>query len=89
MQGIARVLVGMEKPGELWAYAALPEKLPPGTYKLEDTEHGSSAVLGWILGEHTPELVLTRGLNAIWHTSSTLKVRVFSEQPIYCRLLHI
>lgn len=36
----------------IWAFAALPGKLPAGTYSLEQqTGHPDEALLGWILGE--------------------------------------
>jgi hypothetical protein len=40
----------------IWAYAALPGKLPAGTYSLApDAPHPDQALLGWILGEdHAP-----------------------------------
>lgn len=41
---------------DMWAYAALPGKLPPGTYKIElpeaaGTAAADKALLGWLLGE--------------------------------------
>jgi hypothetical protein len=45
--------LGDAKPADaLWAYAALPGKLPPGTYTLgSGTACSKEALLGWLLGE--------------------------------------
>lgn len=42
----------------MWAYAALPGKLPAGTYSLApDMGHADQALLGWVLGELSARLV--------------------------------
>lgn len=45
--------LGEAKPAEsIWAYAALPGKLPAGTYSLAaDAPNPDQALLGWVLGE--------------------------------------
>lgn len=64
---VSRVLLGINSWQDLWAYAALPGKLPPGDYKLAldhveiAASEGASgpsrvsaankALLGWILGK--------------------------------------
>lgn len=62
---VSSVLLGLDSPDDLWGYAALPSKLPAGTYKLQmesitmkEQHNGPSAqkasanvaLLGWILG---------------------------------------
>lgn len=42
----------------MWAYAALPGKLPAGTYSLAPgMGHADQALLGWMLGESSARLV--------------------------------
>lgn len=45
--------LGEAKPAEtIWAYAALPGKLPAGTYSLAaDAPNLDQALLGWVLGK--------------------------------------
>jgi hypothetical protein len=45
--------IGDAKPSQaIWAYAALPGKLPAGTYRLtDDAPFPEQALLGWCLGE--------------------------------------
>lgn len=53
LQGIL-VGLGEAKGAQLiWAYAALPGKLPAGTYSLasDGGDHANQALLGWMLGE--------------------------------------
>jgi leucyl aminopeptidase len=50
---IARVLIGLAREDELWALAALPDTLPPGTYRLDPQPAAPAATrlaLGWALG---------------------------------------
>lgn len=51
--GIDRVALGIEDAADMWAYAALPGKLPPGTYALGTGANGDAAALGWILGTYS------------------------------------
>ncbi len=51
--GIDRVICGVDNPEELWAYAGLPSKLPPGTYTLTGAVNANSAALGWALGTYS------------------------------------
>lgn len=53
--GVESVLFGTDDPSDIWTYAALPSKLPPGVYALEGLadENASAAVLGWIMGTYT------------------------------------
>jgi leucyl aminopeptidase len=50
---LKRVLIGVRAGDELWALAALPDALPPGSYALEG-DHAPAAAsrfaLGWALG---------------------------------------
>lgn len=49
---IARVAVGVSEPISLWDIAALPDKLPVGTYSLQgdvSPEDESQLALGWLL----------------------------------------
>jgi leucyl aminopeptidase len=51
--GLARVLIGVARDDELWALAALPGALPPGTYRLDPAPAPATATrlaLGWALG---------------------------------------
>jgi leucyl aminopeptidase len=50
---LARVLISVAPEDELWALAALPDGLPPGTYRLEPEPAAPAATrlaLGWALG---------------------------------------
>jgi len=50
---IEEVLVGISQEGALWDYAALPVKLPQGTYKIKGhlkKDDATTACLGWALG---------------------------------------
>jgi len=50
---IEDVLVGISQEGALWDYAALPAKLPQGTYKIKGhlkKDEATTACLGWALG---------------------------------------
>lgn len=62
---ISSVLVGLESHDDMWAYAALPGKLPQGTYQIAldnalgagdgqqaDAAPANKALLGWIMGEY-------------------------------------
>jgi leucyl aminopeptidase len=63
---IERVLVGIEDPADLWSYAGLPSKLPPGTYALTGTaasDHGMAAALGWALGTYSFDRYKTKKKN--------------------------
>ena len=52
--GIERVACGVEDPADVWAYAGLPSKLPPGVYSVSGgAAAASSAALGWILGSYS------------------------------------
>ena len=51
--GIDRVVAGIEDPSDLWAYAALPSKLPAGVYTLGGIYNATSAALGWALGTYS------------------------------------
>lgn len=48
--GVERVVLGAEDPTELWTYAALRSKLPPGQYQLAAAPDANAAALGWLLG---------------------------------------
>eukprot|EP00877_Chromochloris_zofingiensis_P011723 jgi/Chrzof1/6804/Cz19g10110.t1 len=54
--GVQHVVVGLSSLSDVWGYAALPGKLPPGAYALADDSDGNApqlvnkAVLGWMLG---------------------------------------
>ena len=51
--GDFEVVAAVKKAGELsaWCLASLAEKLPEGTYTIEDGEPGKAA-LGWLLAQH-------------------------------------
>ncbi len=56
-RGIARVLVGIGEDDGHWAFAGLPSKLPPGTYRLDAAAPGAESyaaplALGWALGSY-------------------------------------
>jgi hypothetical protein len=51
--GIERVVVVLEDATDLWAYAALPGKLPAGTYALGAGAQADAAALGWALGTYS------------------------------------
>ena len=64
----------------LWAYAALPGKLPAGTYKLAaGVSDPDQALLGWVLGE----CLQTFGLLA-----DSLSARTARCQPWHAELVH-
>ena len=49
--GLERVVLGAEDPSDLWAYAGLQAKLPPGLYQLQPgAADPDAAALGWLLG---------------------------------------
>lgn len=51
--GLSVVLLGVEDHQGLWAYAALPEKLPEGRYRIDavlEKEGATNAAIGWALG---------------------------------------
>ncbi|CAK0759857.1 leucyl aminopeptidase [Azospirillaceae bacterium] len=53
---LARVVVGVAADDHLWAYAALPTTLPPGSYRIErefDPQQGAQVALGWALGAYS------------------------------------
>ncbi len=51
--GISRVLLGVSGPKDLWAYAALPGKLPAGVFQVTGAGSDADAVLlGWALGTY-------------------------------------
>lgn len=58
--GVQHVVVGLSSLSDVWGYAALPGKLPPGAYALADDSDGNApqlvnkAVLGWMLGALHP-----------------------------------
>ena len=50
---LARVLCGMALHDGFWSYAGLPEKLPPGSYRIDavlDAKKATGAAIGWALG---------------------------------------
>lgn len=50
---LARVLVGVDEEARTWAFAALPQALPEGTYRIDAAlapEEATRAALGWALG---------------------------------------
>ncbi len=50
---IARILCGRDaETPELWRIAALPARLPPGSYRLEAGADPAAAALGWMLGAY-------------------------------------
>ncbi|MEQ8193649.1 MAG: leucyl aminopeptidase family protein [Rhodospirillales bacterium] len=52
---LSRVLIGIGENDDVWAWAALPEKLPDGTYRLEMGAveiDPDKAALGWALGAY-------------------------------------
>lgn len=51
---LARVLVGVRAGEELWGLAGLPETLPQGAYRLEESDAGRASryALGWALGSY-------------------------------------
>lgn len=51
--GVKRFVVGMDDVSDLWAFAALPSKLPPAVYRLSNLPEPTNAALGWILGQYS------------------------------------
>jgi leucyl aminopeptidase len=52
---LARVLVGVGKEADPWAYGGLPGSLPAGTYRIDaalDPAAATAAALGWALGAY-------------------------------------
>ena len=50
------VLAGISPDGRMWDYAALPAKLPKGTYKIKGrlkADEANDATLGWALGTYS------------------------------------
>ena len=61
--GLGRVLLGVEAQDAFWAYAGLPEALPPGSYRIEarfDARGATGAALGWALGSYAFDRYKTR-----------------------------
>lgn len=53
--GLARVLVGVERPGSVHALSGLPYGLPPGDYRLDaawDAGQQELAMVGWAMGAY-------------------------------------
>lgn len=51
--GLSSVLLGVEDHQGLWAYAALPERLPEGRYRIDavlEKDGAADAAIGWALG---------------------------------------
>jgi leucyl aminopeptidase len=66
---LAHVVLGLGKPSSdpgraaIWAYAALPDKLPKGRYELEEeleTSEANDAALGWALATYRFSRYLTK-----------------------------
>jgi hypothetical protein len=64
--GVSAALLGVgDSYNDIWAYAALPGRIPPGIYELALPEAAAGgaaadkALLGWLLGEHK-QLLATR-----------------------------
>ena len=54
------VLLGVGSPPEPWAFAALPTKLPGGSYQLDEGCQGrdaDQALLGWMLAKREAQNV--------------------------------
>jgi leucyl aminopeptidase len=51
--GIDRVAFVLEDAADVWAYAALPGKLPAGTYTRGAGANADAAALGWVLGAYS------------------------------------
>ena len=51
---LARIAVGQAEEDDPWAFAALPAKLPAGTYRitLDDSRAANWAALGWVLATY-------------------------------------
>ena len=52
---LGRVLLGVEDVGDMWAYGALPGKLPKGRYRIDadlPAAAATAAALGWALGSY-------------------------------------
>lgn len=69
----AAVLGVGEASADLWAYAALPGKLPPGSYKLALPEAAGraaadKALLGWMLGMRLHGIAAA----SVWHCCSAV-----------------
>lgn len=52
--GVDRIILGVENQSDLWSFASLPKKLPPGVYtlSLSSPDHATSAALGFALGAY-------------------------------------
>jgi leucyl aminopeptidase len=74
--GLAGIAVGVEPPDHpdrgLWSYAALPDALPPGAYRIAtalEREAATNAALGWALGAYAFNRYKTRKAapaNLVW-----------------------
>ena len=51
--GIDRIVFSAENPEDLWVYASLPSKLPPGAYSFTGVHSPTPAALGWALGTYS------------------------------------
>jgi hypothetical protein len=66
--GLERVVLAAEDPADLWTYAALKSKLPPGLYQLQPGVEPDAAALGWLLGK----CCQVWGLHTAWLLVGTL-----------------
>ena len=60
---LEEVLVGVEDHDGLWSYAGLPDRLPPGDYRIDarlDKKAATNAALGWALGSYRFEQYKSR-----------------------------
>lgn len=48
--GLERVVFGADDPADLWLYAGLYGKLPPGVYRVVPAGNADVVALGWMLG---------------------------------------
>lgn len=66
---LSSVLLGVEDHQGLWAYAALPESLPEGRYRIDavlEKEGATNAAIGWALGCYRFERYKSKKKAAKW-----------------------
>jgi leucyl aminopeptidase len=66
---LSSVLLGVEDHQGLWAYAALPESLPEGRYRIDavlEKEGATNAAIGWALGCYRFERYKSKKKTAKW-----------------------
>jgi len=84
--GIDHILLGIDDSLDIWAYAALPSKLIPGTYSLSGEFDGTAAALGWAVGTYSFERYKTKKEGSEVSKNASLIWPEGSDRAVVCAL---